>query len=100
MQFDPLITKKKKKPIITIDSISVAHPSAAVLKSPNKLGLYATRNFYVNYHDENNDEKSISLGVWHILPNYIAKKFSSELGLNAVNFIPSLLFGKILCFRT
>lgn len=64
-------------------SILVAHPSSSVLKSPAKLGLYATRNFYVNYHDSY-DDKNISLGVWHILPNYMAKKFSSELGLTEV----------------
>lgn len=66
--------------------ISVAHPSAAVLKSPSNLGLYATRNFYVKYHDDN-EEKNISLGVWHILPNYIAKRFSNELGLTEVTCI-------------
>lgn len=69
--------------------ISVAHPSASVLKSPSNLGLYATRNFYVKYHDDN-EEKNISLGVWHILPNYIAKRFSNELGLTEVTCIFAL----------
>lgn len=72
--------------IFLVNLTLVAHPSAAVLKSPTKLGLYATRNFYVNYHDDN-AEKNVSLGVWHILPNYIAKRFSSELGLTEVDLL-------------
>lgn len=63
----------------------VHHPSNAVLKSPPNLGLYGTRNFYVSYRDENED-KNITLGAWHILPNYIAKKFSKELKLTEVNW--------------
>ncbi|XP_031621471.1 lysophosphatidylserine lipase ABHD12 isoform X2 [Contarinia nasturtii] len=66
----------------------IAHPSSTVLKSPADLGLYATRNFYVKYRD-NNEEKNVTLGVWHILPNYIAKKFSKELGLKATEIIAS-----------
>lgn len=62
---------------------SVAHPSSAVLKAPTDLGLYGTRNFYVNYRDDIED-KNVTLGVWHILPNYIAKKFSKELKLKEV----------------
>lgn len=64
--------------------VSVAHPSTTVLKSPADLGLYATRNFYHKYHD-NIEEKNVTLGVWHILPNYIAKKFAKELGVKEVN---------------
>lgn len=62
---------------------TVAHPSVAVLKAPDDLGLFATRNFYINYRDKNED-KNVTLGVWHMLPHYIAKKFSKELGLKEV----------------
>lgn len=63
--------------------ILVAHPSAAVLKGPSDLGLFATRNFYINYRDSS-EEKNVTLGVWHMLPNNVAKKFSEELGLSEV----------------
>lgn len=61
----------------------VAHPSTAVLKRPHTLGLYATRQFYISskVHD---DDVDVQLGVWHVLPNYIAKKFSTQLNLNEV----------------
>lgn len=90
---------------MAFETISVAHPSTAVLKAPPNLGLYGTRNFYINYHDSI-EEKNVSLGVWHMLPNNIAKKFAKELGLTEVinlNFSRyiqyselSLLFGCVL----
>lgn len=61
-----------------------------VFSSPATVGLYATRNFYITYHDSN-EEDAISLGVWHILPNYIVNKFSEELGLNEVLFFDDVI---------
>lgn len=54
-----------------------------ILHSPKTVGLYATRNFHNTYYDWT-EEKDIHLGVWHILPNYVANKFSNELGLSEV----------------
>ena len=56
----------------------VAYPPAGDLRHPEKHGLYATRNFYVDYEDKD-DEKDINLGCWHVLPNDLAKKYSKEL---------------------
>lgn len=64
-------------------SIAVAHPSTSVLKTPQSVGICATRNFYVTHRDDV-EEKNVTLGVWHILPNYIAKKFAKELKLTEV----------------
>ncbi|XP_055317006.1 lysophosphatidylserine lipase ABHD12 isoform X2 [Sitodiplosis mosellana] len=66
----------------------IAHPSTSVLKSPADLGLYATRNFYIKYRD-NVEDKNVTLGVWHILPNYIAQKFAKELGVKKSDVKPS-----------
>lgn len=74
--------------------LAVAHPSTSIFKAPADLGLYATRNFYVKHRDKV-DETNVTLGVWHILPNYIAKKFSNELGLSQV-YIDSINTNVIL----
>lgn len=52
------------------------------------MGLCATRNFYIS-HKENDGigGKNVSLGVWHILPSYIAKTFAKELRLSEVIYI-------------
>lgn len=66
-----------------------------MLRSPQSLGLYATRNFYITHRDPD-DEQDIQIGVWHILPNYISKKFSNELNLIEVVFIG--IFRNLLLF--
>lgn len=74
--------------------ILVAPPSTSTLKKPHTAGLYATRQFYISSKHQD-DEYEIQLGVWHILPNYIAKKFSTELNLNEVYSIFVVFWGFI-----
>lgn len=78
-----LVHPSKSFHLNIIISFIVARPSNSVLKSPGALGLYATRNFYVTHRDEF-EEENVTLGVWHILPNYIAKRFSKQLKLSEV----------------
>lgn len=56
----------------------VSYPSNLDLTKPETLGLYATRNFHLNYED---DEKKVSIAAWHIVPNHIAKRFHKQLQL-------------------
>lgn len=60
---------------------TVARPSNSVFTSCGDFGLHATRNFYVTHRDGDDE---IQIGVWHILPNYIAKRFAKELNLSEV----------------
>lgn len=61
---------------------TVARPSNSVFTSCGDFGLHATRNFYVTHRDGDDE---IQIGLWHVLPNYIAKRFSKELNLSEVN---------------
>lgn len=51
------------------------------LNHPEKSGLYGARNFYITYHDPKRD-LDVKLGVWHVLPNHIVKKFSKQLSVS------------------
>lgn len=69
-----------------------------MFENPESVGLYATRNFYITYHDWSED-KDVSLGVWHILPNYVARKFSQELGLDEVYYsLVDVVHVRLACF--
>jgi abhydrolase domain-containing protein 12 len=48
------------------------------LTKPENLGLYATRNFHLNYEE---DDKKVSIAAWHVVPNHIAKRFHKQLQL-------------------
>lgn len=82
-----------------IHLLSVAHPSTSVLTTPRDLGLYATRNFYIKYRDEV-EEQNVTLGVWHILPNFVANKFSNELGLEEVHFLNYICLKIVIELKT
>lgn len=66
--------------------IAVSYPRDLDFKRPDKIDLYATRNFYVEVKD-NSQAKPINLkvGVWHVLPTYVVKKFSERFHLNDVS---------------
>lgn len=49
------------------------------LTKPETLGLYATRNFHLNYDD---GDKTVSIAAWHVVPNHIAKRFHKQLQLS------------------
>lgn len=57
----------------------VSYPSNLDLSKPETLGLYATRNFHLNYEDA---DKKIRIAAWHIVPNHIAKRFHKQLQLS------------------
>ncbi|CAD7088179.1 unnamed protein product [Hermetia illucens] len=61
----------------------VSYPRDLDFKRPDKIDLYATRNFYVEVKD-NSQAKPINLkvGVWHVLPTYVVKKFNERFHLN------------------
>lgn len=46
---------------------------------PETLGLYATRNFHLNYDDA---DKKVSIAAWHVVPNHIARRFHKQLQLS------------------
>uniref|UniRef100_U5ETP8 Putative monoacylglycerol lipase abhd12 n=1 Tax=Corethrella appendiculata TaxID=1370023 RepID=U5ETP8_9DIPT len=58
----------------------ITYPPDLDFKRPEKSGLYATRNFYVDYKDQEEDI-DIKIGVWHILPNNFVKKYAKQLQL-------------------
>lgn len=62
---------------------SVSYPPNLDLSKPEKLGLYGTRHFYINYKDEE-DGADIKIGVWHVLPNIVVKRFAKQLHINEV----------------
>lgn len=49
------------------------------LTKPETLGLYATRNFHLNYDD---GDKKVSIAAWHVVPNHIAKRFHKQMQLS------------------
>jgi len=51
------------------------------LSAPETLGLFATRNFYLRYEDEESNEK-VSIAAWHVIPAIIAKRFHIQLQLS------------------
>lgn len=51
------------------------------------MGLYGTRNFYLDVHDPDlDDDNIVRIGVWHVLPKHLAKRFSKELKIDEVIF--------------
>lgn len=59
--------------------ILVQYPPNLDLSKPETLGLYATRHFYINYDDTEENVGTVKLGVWHCLPTHIAKRFAKQL---------------------
>lgn len=58
----------------------VSYPSHLDLSKPESLGLYATRHFFINYEDGDNNK--VSIAAWHIIPNHIVKRFHKQLKIN------------------
>ncbi|XP_035894064.1 lysophosphatidylserine lipase ABHD12 isoform X2 [Anopheles stephensi] len=56
----------------------ITYPPSLDLKRPEKSGLYATRNFYINYRDQEED-KDVNIAVWHVLPNDLVRRYAKEL---------------------
>lgn len=50
------------------------------MSRPAKSGLYGTRSFFVKYKDPKR-EIEVSLGVWHVLPNHIVRRFAKQLAV-------------------
>lgn len=65
-------------------SFIVSYPPNIKLKQPQNLGIDATRNFYVTYNDPE-DKKTVKIGVWHVLPDFIAKTYGKKLNLSEVS---------------
>lgn len=62
---------------------SVTYPPNLDLKKPEKSGLYATRNFFVTYRDQEEDI-DVDIAVWHVLPNDLVRRFGKELQIDEV----------------
>ncbi|XP_041781230.1 lysophosphatidylserine lipase ABHD12 isoform X2 [Anopheles merus] len=56
----------------------ITYPPNLDLKRPEKSGLYATRNFYVNHHDHEEDLE-VNVAVWHVLPLDLVRRYAKEL---------------------
>ncbi|XP_058054657.1 lysophosphatidylserine lipase ABHD12 isoform X1 [Anopheles bellator] len=56
----------------------ITYPPNLDLKRPEKSGLYATRNFYINYRDQEEDI-DVDIAVWHVLPNDLVRRYAKEL---------------------
>lgn len=73
----------------------VTYPRDLDLSNPSSVGLYATRSFFVDVtdldvendkkrNDENSKPANVRIGVWHVLPKQMVKRFTKELQLNEV----------------
>lgn len=64
-------------------SFSVTYPKDLDYKDPSSVGLFGTRNFYLKVKDEDEFEgkhhEDFRIGLWHVLPRSVAKRFSKEL---------------------
>uniref|UniRef100_A0AAG5DM15 Uncharacterized protein n=1 Tax=Anopheles atroparvus TaxID=41427 RepID=A0AAG5DM15_ANOAO len=56
----------------------ISYPPNLDLKRPDKCGLYATRNFYISYRDQEEDV-DVDIAVWHVLPNDLVRRYAREL---------------------
>uniref|UniRef100_T1DP31 Putative monoacylglycerol lipase abhd12 n=1 Tax=Anopheles aquasalis TaxID=42839 RepID=T1DP31_ANOAQ len=65
----------------------ISYPPNLDLKRPEKSGLYATRNFYINYRDQEED-LGVDIAVWHVLPNDLVRRYAKELHVDE-NTIPN-----------
>uniref|UniRef100_A0A182U6Y2 Uncharacterized protein n=1 Tax=Anopheles melas TaxID=34690 RepID=A0A182U6Y2_9DIPT len=61
----------------------ITYPPNLDLKRPEKSGLYATRNFYVNHHDHEEDLE-VNVAVWHVLPLDLVRRYAKELHVDEV----------------
>lgn len=59
----------------------ITYPPNLDLKRPEKSGLYATRNFYITYRDQEEDI-DVDVAVWHVLPNDLVRRFGRELQMD------------------
>ncbi|XP_017837586.1 lysophosphatidylserine lipase ABHD12 isoform X2 [Drosophila busckii] len=57
----------------------ITYPKGLDLTKPDSVGLYATRNFYINVRDHDTDDDGVNIGVWHVLPKYAVRRFKREL---------------------
>lgn len=76
----------------------VTYPRDLDLNNPSSVGLYATRNFFLEVPDSDvettkDDEDhskvtrkrhSVRIGVWHVLPKQVVKRFTKEMQLGEV----------------
>uniref|UniRef100_A0A182MB20 Uncharacterized protein n=1 Tax=Anopheles culicifacies TaxID=139723 RepID=A0A182MB20_9DIPT len=62
----------------------ITYPPNLDLKRPEKSGLYATRNFYINYRDQE-EEIDVNIAVWHVLPNDLVRRYAKELHVDEVS---------------
>ncbi|XP_058119300.1 lysophosphatidylserine lipase ABHD12 isoform X2 [Anopheles ziemanni] len=71
----------------------ITYPPNLDLKRPEKSGLYATRNFYINYRDQEEDI-DVDIAVWHVLPNDLVRRYARELQVDEATIsnstIPSI----------
>uniref|UniRef100_A0AAG5DM11 Serine aminopeptidase S33 domain-containing protein n=1 Tax=Anopheles atroparvus TaxID=41427 RepID=A0AAG5DM11_ANOAO len=65
----------------------ISYPPNLDLKRPDKCGLYATRNFYISYRDQEEDV-DVDIAVWHVLPNDLVRRYARELHVDE-NTIPN-----------
>lgn len=64
----------------------MTYPKNLDYKNPPEVGLFATRNFYLPVKDEEEFQgahnEEFKIGLWHVLPRSIAKRFSKELRID------------------
>ncbi|XP_073848340.1 lysophosphatidylserine lipase ABHD12 isoform X2 [Musca autumnalis] len=66
----------------------ITYPRDLDLSNPASVGLYATRSFYLDVPDPDVEEdgtgkkRHVRIGLWHVLPKHVAKRFAKELQLS------------------
>ncbi|XP_059622312.1 lysophosphatidylserine lipase ABHD12 isoform X2 [Phlebotomus argentipes] len=60
----------------------ITYPPNIDFSRPEKSGLCAVRNYYVTHRDDE-ENADIELGVWHLLPGFVARRFARQLNVPA-----------------
>ncbi|XP_017491695.1 PREDICTED: monoacylglycerol lipase ABHD12 isoform X2 [Rhagoletis zephyria] len=62
----------------------ITYPKDLDLSNPASIGLFGTRSLHISVLDPDAEERhdGIRIGVWHVLPLQLAKRFAQELKID------------------
>lgn len=65
----------------------VTYPKDLDLSNPASVGLFGTRSLHLSVLDPDADERhdGVRIGIWHVLPLQLAKRFAQELRIDMVS---------------
>ncbi|XP_053962955.1 lysophosphatidylserine lipase ABHD12 isoform X2 [Anastrepha ludens] len=62
----------------------ITYPKDLDLSNPASVGLFGTRNLHLSVLDPDAEERhdGVRIGVWHVLPLHLVKRFAKELKID------------------